>query len=216
MEKGRVLLLDDDKDILETCSVVFTTHDFDVSAFHDPGQALQTLTSGQLSDVIITDFRMPDMNGLQFLEELQRAGIQIPVIMFTGVADKALAIKALNAGCYSLLEKPVLNQELLHYAEQAIAYGRWQSMSRRLLQECQALIGLLRNLNAAYEARFTQAENIIHQNKSGNQPKPSDMHGYLKNIAQGISIETEVQNATDLVEALTREHIELQSRVRRC
>jgi hypothetical protein len=45
--------------------------------------------------------------------------------------------------------------------------------------------------------------------------KPVDIQGYLKNIAQASSIETDIQNATELVEALTREHLELQSRVRR-
>jgi FixJ family two-component response regulator len=215
MQKGRVLLLDDDREILEICSVVLTTHDFEVNAFDEPVQALQALTSGQLADVIITDFRMPEMNGLQFLEALKRESIQIPVIMFTGVADKELAIKALNAGCHFLMEKPVRNQELLHYTEQAIAFGRWQSISGRLLHECQELIGLLRNLSTVYEARFTQAENLVHQNKTGAQLKPSEIQGYLKNIARGISIETEIQNANELVEALTREHSELQTRVRR-
>jgi FixJ family two-component response regulator len=215
MTKGRVLLLDDDREILEMCNEVLTTHGFEVSPYHDPKDALQAVAAGLLTDVIITDFRMPVMNGLQFLEQLKQMNCQVPIIMFTGVADKELAINALNAGCYSLVEKPVRNHELVHYVEQALAYGRWESISSRLLQECRDLIRLLRNLSSVYETRFTQAENIVYQHKNGSALKPADIQGYLKNIAQGISIETEIQNANELVESLTREHAELQDRVRR-
>jgi two-component system C4-dicarboxylate transport response regulator DctD len=215
MIKGRVLLLDDDREILEICNEVLSNQGFDVSTFDDPMKALTALIEGQRTDVIITDFRMPGMNGLQFLEQLKLEGILTPTVMFTGVADKELAIKALNAGCHSLIEKPVRNQELIHYAEQAIAYGRWENISGRLLQECRDLIRLLRSLSSAYETRFTQAENMVYQNKTTTPLKPADIQGYLKNIAQASSIETDIQNATELVEALTREHLELQSRVRR-
>jgi two-component system C4-dicarboxylate transport response regulator DctD len=215
MTKGRVLLLDDDREILEICTEILTSQDFEVSAFDNPEQALKALTDGQLTDVIITDFRMPGMNGLQFLEQLNLMNVLVPIVMFTGVADKELAINALNSGCHSLIEKPVRNHELVHYTEQAIAYGRWENISGRLLQECRDLIRLLRSLASVYETRFTQAENIVYQNKSGAELKPAEIQGYLKNIARGISIETEIQNANELVEALTREHAELQSRVRR-
>jgi FixJ family two-component response regulator len=215
MTKGRVLLLDDDREILEICNEVLSNQGFDVSTFDDPMKALKALIEGQRTDVIITDFRMPGMNGLQFLEQLKLEGILTPTVMFTGVADKELAIKALNAGCHSLIEKPVRNQELIHYAEQAIAYGRWENISGRLLQECRDLIRLLRSLSSVYETRFTQAENMVYQNKTTTPLKPADIQGYLKNIAQASSIETDIQNATELVEALTREHLELQSRVRR-
>lgn len=215
MTKGRVLLLDDDREILEICNEVLSAQGFEVSTFDDPMKALKALIEGQRTDVIITDFRMPGMNGLQFLEQLKLEGILTPTVMFTGVADKELAIKALNAGCHSLIEKPVRNQELIHYAEQAIAYGRWENISGRLLQECRDLIRLLRSLSSVYETRFTQAENMVYQNKTTTPLKPADIQGYLKNIAQASSIETDIQNATELVEALTREHLELQSRVRR-
>ncbi len=215
MEKGRVLLLDDDREILEICHEVLTTQGFTVSTFDDPNQALQALVAGQLTDVIITDFRMPGMNGLQFMEQVKLKNIQTPIVMFTGVADKDLAIKALNAGCHSLIEKPVRNHELIHYAEQAIAYGRWESISSRLLKECRDLIGLLRNLSSVYETRFTQAENMVYQNKNGTPVKPAEIQGYLKNIASGLSIETDIQNANELVDALSREHAALQARVRR-
>ncbi|HYX34471.1 MAG TPA: response regulator [Oligoflexus sp.] len=212
MEQGRVLLLDDDREILEICSEILTVQGFETSLFEDPQESIQALVAGQQTDVIITDFRMPAMNGLQFLEQVTRHHIRKPVIMFTGVADKELAIKALNAGCYALLEKPVRNQELVHYTEQAMISSRWENISTRLLHECRDLIGLLRNLSTVYETRFTQAENIIYHHKAGVQPKPAEIQGYLKNVAQGVSIETEIQQANQLVEALSREHAALQDR----
>jgi FixJ family two-component response regulator len=97
------------------------------------------------------------------MEQLARAGVRSPVMMFTGVADKDLAIRALNAGCHYLIEKPLRNQELIHYTERAMAYGRWEQISGRLLGECKDLIKLLRDLSSIYETRYTQAENIVYQ-----------------------------------------------------
>ncbi|WP_141734436.1 response regulator [Oligoflexus tunisiensis] len=213
MEQGRVLLLDDDKEILETCGEVLSSQGFEISPFHEPAAALEALATGHQTDVILADFRMPQMNGLQFLERVQELNIAAPLIMFTGVADKELAIKALNSGCHFLLEKPVRNQELIHYTAQAVAYGRRENISSRLLHASQELIGLLRNLSSVYESRFAQAEQIISQNKGTGQTQSAEIQGYLKNIAQGISIQTEIQNASELVEALSQEHADLVSRL---
>lgn len=215
MEKARVLLLDDDREILEICGEMLSGHGFEVSCFEDPTLALKALLGGHQTDVIITDFRMPQLDGLQFVEQITKQNLRMPVIMFTGMADKELAIKALNAGCYSLIEKPVRVQALIHYTEQAIAAGRWENISTRLLHECRDLIRLLRKQSLVYETRFTQAENIVYQNKTGAQLKPEELQAYLKNIAHGLAVETEIQNANDLVEALSQEHAELHDLVRR-
>jgi FixJ family two-component response regulator len=212
MEQGHVLLLDDDKEILEICGELLNREGFSIESFQEPTAALEALATGHQADVILIDFRMPQMNGLEFMERIQELNISTPVIMLTGVADKEMAIKALNSGCHFLLEKPVRNQELIHYLGQAIAYGRRETISSRLLHASQELIGLLRNLSSVYESRFAQAEQIINQYKSSGQTQSAEMQGYLKNIAQGISIETEIQNANELVNSLTREHAELLAR----
>jgi DNA-binding NtrC family response regulator len=215
MEKARVLLLDDDREILEIFNEVLSGHGFQVSCFDDPTLALKALLGGHQTDVIITDFCMPQMDGLQLVEQITKQNLRIPVIMFTGMANKELAIKALNAGCYSLIEKPVCFQTLIHYTEQAIAMARWENISTRLLHECRDLIRLLRKQSLAYETGFTQAQSIALQNQTGAQLKPEDIQAYLQNIAHGLSFGAEIQNANELVEALSQEHAELHDLVGR-
>ncbi len=215
MEKGLVVIVDDDREILEVCSEVLMDQGFEVISFENPLEAIKALMGSRRVDVIITDFRMPEMNGLELMGKLNDQKIKIPAIMFTGVADKELAIKALNAGCHYLIEKPLRNQELIHYTEQAMVYGRWEGISDRLLQECTHLIKLLKELSSNYESRFNHAENIVYLNKSGSQVKPEEVQGYLKNISNGISIENEVQDSNKTMEALAKEHKMLKNMIRR-
>lgn len=215
MDKGTVLLIDDDREILEVCSEVLLDAGFEVVSYDNPLEALESLQKGRKVDLIITDFRMPELNGLQLMEKINSLKILVPVVMFTGLADKELAIKALNAGCYSLVEKPMRNQEFIHYAEQAMAYGRLETISERLIQECTNLIKLLKDLSGVYETRFTHAENAVYQGRAGQAIKAEDIQGYLRNISQGISVENAVAEANKAVEALVKEHRNLKQAVHR-
>ncbi len=70
---------------------------------------------------IITDIKMPGMDGLEFISVLREKGIGIPVIFISGFADKDLAIKALRLGALDFLEKPFQNDMLLAAVTRAIA-----------------------------------------------------------------------------------------------
>lgn len=72
---------------------------------------------------ILTDVRMPEMSGLELVQELKRRGVPHPIIMLTGHADVALAVQAMKAGVDDFLEKPFQPEALLASVRQAIAAG---------------------------------------------------------------------------------------------
>ncbi len=205
MEKGLILLIDDDKEILDVLGEVLEDQGFKFLPFEDPLVAIEVILKTADIDVIVTDFRMPGMNGLGLLEKLNEVKNRVPVIMFTGVADKDLAVKALNIGCHNLMEKPLRQRELIHYIEQAMAFRRRESIAERLMQECTDLIGILQEQAQVYETRFMQAENFVYQHKTGMSMKPDDIQNYLQNISIGTSIESKVKDAHKRVEVLSKE-----------
>jgi response regulator RpfG family c-di-GMP phosphodiesterase len=112
-------------------------------AFQDPCEALEVARREPL-DCVITDFLMPEMDGLQFLRELAKFAPDVPRILLTGYADKESAIAAINeVNLYQYLEKPWDNDHLKIVLRNAVG--------QRTLQ--QQLTERLRELDLALSAR---------------------------------------------------------------
>ncbi len=80
---------------------------------------------------VLTDIRMPEMNGLDLVRELKRLDVGHPVIVLTGHADVALAVKAMKAGVVDFLEKPFAEEALLEAVRAALARGEGQASRQR-------------------------------------------------------------------------------------
>jgi len=101
---------------------------------------------------IITDIRMPDMNGLEMVQELKRLGVPHPVIVLTGHADVSLAVQAMKAGVVEFLEKPFDDEALVR----AVRLGLSQSGSDASRKQEQAEI-------AARVAQLTGRERDVFE-----------------------------------------------------
>ncbi len=110
----RLIAVDDDLLVLGSLKGLFTLEtDYEVELFDDPRKAVDYLVSNPV-DLVISDFLMPQMNGLEFLTEARRLQPDAARILLTGFADKQNAIRAINeVGIYHYLEKPWDNDHLL-------------------------------------------------------------------------------------------------------
>ncbi|MFQ5977896.1 MAG: PAS domain S-box protein [Candidatus Heimdallarchaeota archaeon] len=102
----RILLVDDDPNLLVLASEFLKGEDsqFEITPLPSAQDAMQHLEENPC-DVIVCDYQLPDMDGLQLLEGLRRAGNTIPFIMFTGRGREEVAIRALNLGADYYLRK---------------------------------------------------------------------------------------------------------------
>ncbi len=114
MQKYKILVLDDDKLVTSSLKSLFMLEGFcDAAFFNDPIEALKYLEKNS-RDVIISDFMMPQMNGLEFLSKAKAMYPNASMILLTGYADKENAIRAINeVGLYKYIEKPWDNDELI-------------------------------------------------------------------------------------------------------
>jgi len=110
-----ILLVDDEEMILTSIKSFFAIEtDYDVLTYTSPVQALQDLDNKIKSvDLVISDYLMPEMDGISFLAEVKKRFPLVPPILLTGYADKENAIKAINnVGLYQYIEKPWDNDDL--------------------------------------------------------------------------------------------------------
>ncbi len=115
MSKNHSVLIVDDEEMVITSLRAFLQleTDFDVEGCTDPEKAVECLARRSV-DVIVTDYLMPKMNGIQLLKRAREIQPEATRVLLTGHADKASAIQAINeVGLYHYVEKPWDNSALL-------------------------------------------------------------------------------------------------------
>src|SRR5213083_573982 len=113
MEPARILIVDDEAAILRLLKEALTQWGYQVTGATSAAEALQALR-GDMFDAVITDIRMPDMNGLELLKEIKRHDESVEVVVMTGYPTIASAVEALKEGAFDYLSKPLLLDELRH------------------------------------------------------------------------------------------------------
>jgi DNA-binding NtrC family response regulator len=153
-----VLLVEDDAMVLATLKVTLETELYDVVACSSPVQALKLLPERDFA-VIISDHKMPEMMGLDFLVECRRIRPQASRILLTAVLNLAMAVDAINRGeICRFISKPWLRVELVAAVRDAIQRHDLASHNHALQAEAVRLNEQLTAANRALEARVNELE----------------------------------------------------------
>ena len=113
--RGGVLVVDDKADIRKVLTMILEKDGYYVVNAEDGERAIRLINEGEhpmVIDVIITDIRMPNINGLQAIEYFQREYPSIPLIVLTGFPELNLATQLLKRGVTDFLIKPVDREKL--------------------------------------------------------------------------------------------------------
>lgn len=116
---GRVLVVDDEKNITFVIQAMLEKAGFEVTVFNDSAQALEAL-AGEDFDLVITDLYMPGAGGLEILKECKRSLPQMPVVIITAYGTVEAAVSALKNGAFDFITKPFDQTELLNVVQKAI------------------------------------------------------------------------------------------------
>ena len=114
-----VHVVDDDVDVRRSLGFLLATADFAVRLHESATSFLATVT-GTPEGCIVTDVRMPGIDGIEFLRQLRIRGYSLPVIVVTGHADVALAVQAMKEGAVDFIEKPFNDQILIDAIRSAL------------------------------------------------------------------------------------------------
>jgi DNA-binding NtrC family response regulator len=114
-----ILIVDDELHVLEIIGETLSSFGYKVIPRPDAESALSVIREGTDIDLVITDLRMPGMNGVEFLAVLKKTLPAVPVIMLTGYGTVETYLQALSLGVFEYLNKPIQAKELRHIVRSA-------------------------------------------------------------------------------------------------
>lgn len=130
-KKSKVFLVDDDKDLRDATRQWLELAGYEVDSFADAPAALSCLKL-DMNVIIVTDVKMPKMDGMVFLDRLTTLDRDLPVVLISAHGDVQMAVEAMRQGAYDFIEKPFAPEQLLELLMRA-------SEKRQLVLENRAL-----------------------------------------------------------------------------
>jgi len=134
MHAGHIMLIDNEVGLCRMMEAVLRDHGHRVKAYTNPVQAVADFSAGDY-DLIITDIKMPEMDGLEVLKHIRNRDPEVPVIMITAFATVEMSIQALRQGAYDMLTKPFEPEELLYRVKNALLQHELTEENRELKEE---------------------------------------------------------------------------------
>ena len=204
---GKIVVVDDEKIITSAFKTLLMVEGFDDAVFfNNPIEAVKYLEKNT-PDLIISDFMMPEMNGLEFLTKAKELHPEVSKILLTGYADKENAIKAINdVGLYRYIEKPWDNDDLIINIKNGIERSF-------LLSQLEQKISELEVAKTELEHYSKHLEQIVAERTQDLLESNAKLSGIITNCADGIfvinnkgSIE-QVNQACETLSGLSEEHL---------
>lgn len=153
--KDKILIVDDEHMILELTSMVLESQGYDVQTVDNAIDAYR-LIDQQKPSLVLLDYMMPKVNGLQALKEIRSRFPDTYVMMFTGKGSEEVAVELMKAGASDYILKPFSNAKLVERIEQVLRIRSIELRNRELLQEQKRLLGEIEKWNKELEQRVQQ------------------------------------------------------------
>jgi DNA-binding NtrC family response regulator len=180
-KKGKLLVVDDELDIREGLELVLSTEGYDVDCAQNGAEGLRKLNDGSY-DLVLLDLMMPDISGMEVLEEIRRNDRETPIFMITAYGSVEAAVRALKLGANDYFSKPWDNEKLVLEIERMIALRRRESENTALRR--------------ALKQRYS-FPNII--GKSERMVRTLDLVGQVANSRSTVLITGETGTGKELI-----------------
>lgn len=182
MENSKIVVVDDEKMVTSAFKALFKVEGYsDIHLFNNPNDAVEFLRENK-PDLIISDFMMPEMNGLEFLTEAKKLYNEVSMILLTGYADKKNAIKAINEiGLYKYIEKPWDNDDLMMNIRNGIERSHLLENLRNKIEELEIAKKQLQDYSQ-------NLEKIVAERTADLSEANKKLSGIINYCADGIII----------------------------
>jgi two-component system nitrogen regulation response regulator NtrX len=129
--KGKILIVDDEKGILDTLSGILEDEGYDVFLIEDAETALEILEKEEI-DLIFLDVWLPKMSGIEAIKIIKEKDSDIPIIMISGHGNVEIAVEAIKLGAYDFLEKPLSMERVILTTERALQFKKLERENIKL------------------------------------------------------------------------------------
>ncbi|MGH7414830.1 MAG: sigma-54-dependent transcriptional regulator, partial [Candidatus Rokuibacteriota bacterium] len=141
MSPPRVLIVDDEPDMLENCSRILSRQGYACTTAAD-GRAAMAILERERPDLLLTDLKMPEMDGMALLRRVRELDPALPVIVITAFATIESAVTAIKEGAFDYLPKSFSVDQLRVAVERALRHRGLQVENRNLREQLQQALGL--------------------------------------------------------------------------
>ena len=132
--KPKIMIVDDERRMAAALAIALKKTGYDCSTYNAGADALEAF-SAEGADVVITDWRMPGMDGMELMKRLHALQPELPVVLITAHADVPSAVAAMREGAFDYVTKPFDNDELRGVVARALEIDRLRRENRWLRQE---------------------------------------------------------------------------------
>jgi len=154
--KSKILIADDDDSLRRVLEFQLQEAGFDVLSAENGSRALEIFSEYEI-DCVITDWRMPNLNGAELLKRVASINSEIPVIVITAFGDVETAVTALRGGAFDFITKPFNREAIILTINKALKYGAVLSENRRLRRlvhedsQLENIVGSSEKMQAVFE-----------------------------------------------------------------
>jgi DNA-binding NtrC family response regulator len=135
----KILVVDDEADMLELLELIITDRtSYQVVTVNNPLEVPGLIKDGGF-DLLISDLTMPQMDGMELLDQVRRIDPQLPYIILTAYGTVDSAIEAMRKGALDYITKPFRQEQILLIVEKAMKFRRLQKENQALKNELQVL-----------------------------------------------------------------------------
>lgn len=156
----KIAIVDDEQDMRQSISQWLALSGYDTETFASAEEALKGIEAGY-PGIVLSDIKMPGMDGMAFLKRLMSMDSALPVIMITGHGDVPMAVEAMRLGAFDFLEKPFNPDRMSALAKRASEARRLTLENRALRRELGDGTVLMRKLIGASPAMARLREDIL-------------------------------------------------------
>ena len=182
----KISIVDDEKDMRESITQWLSLSGYTTESFDKASNALKSIGK-EHPGIVISDIKMPGMDGIEFLKKLMVKDSTLPVILITGHGDVAMAVEAMHLGAYDFLEKPFDPNKILEITKRALHTRKLVLDNRSLRRELSDGTVLLRKLIGSSKEIKQLREDILDLSRADGHIFINGETGTGKNlVAQAI------------------------------
>lgn len=140
--RGKVYVIDDDEAMRDSLEFMLGSADFDVTLFESAHHFLDTISSNDFG-CVVSDVRMPGIDGIELLKRLKVIHNALPVVIMTGHGDVPLAVEAMKLGAVDFLEKPFEDDRLIGMIDVALRQAKSSAQNEAITLDLASRIATL-------------------------------------------------------------------------
>jgi DNA-binding NtrC family response regulator len=184
--KQHIILVDDETELLELYQVRLKSLKCTITTFSKPQDFIDYMQANPTfcPDLVITDFMMPGMTGIEMIHMSIHPQREFPSILLSGYIDKEKAIEAANSGVWNILEKPVEKEQLLSLSRKLLL----ESRIKKLGKEIRSVTAQLTELFAAFRILCMDELDLESMKKPVVVSSPTDPDAKAKSLEDSLAV----------------------------